>query len=404
MKKWLAILISIVILAASACAESALEYAKWLEEALPNAAYRDAEIPGFILENLAADYDIAAREDAHYGAYIACTRKDSAPKLPDDIRCESYGSFESGKYRISDEKGNVYYDFVLQNGVSMQAYDGAQHIIVTIDENPGDYNPYTTNGNMIFHAADPVRRNRLAYAEKKGLSVEGGNIGIFIHNKESWQSGATDQPLVFYTNVNAPESLFGDRYLDREVYQGYDRIPLGIYYQNGEIYWEFAISEGGVYGLENGDQGKLYSVGPAFAPLLDEIAAKLGYRPGDMSFIGKTPVRASFEWQAGEITTEKDGGYMITSWGAGAVSIDDAAKLEKLTQLIDTADFTVGSVNCPSSAFMTVEYSDGSCASFAVAVNSFNLFFRNGVLFATEEDIIDLFGIRETEFYKGFFG
>ena len=101
---------------------------------------------------------------------------------------------------------------------------------------------------------------------------------------------------------------------------------------------------------------------------------------------------------------ENNGGYEIRRWNAGAVSIDDSAKLNKLAKLIKTADFTIGSVNCPSPAFVTIEYSDDSCASFAVAVNSFNLFFRNGILFTTDEDIIDLFNLRETEFYQGFVG
>ena len=138
--------------------------------------------------------------------------------------------------------------------------------------------------------------------------------------------------------------------------------------------------------------------------ILDEIEVKIGYHPADFGYIGKTPVRASFEWQAGEMSVESGSGKKTTVWNAGAVSIDDAAKLEKLSALIKSADFTIGSVNCPSPAFMTVEYADGSSASFAVAVNSFNLFFRNGVMFTTQEDIIDIFGIRETEFYQGFFG
>jgi len=404
MKKLIAILVLIAVFAANACAESAKEYAQWLEEALPNAAYQDAQIPEFILQNLSADYDIVARMDAHYGSYIACARKDSAPKLPDDIICESYGSFETGKYRIADEKGNIYYDFVLKNGVSMQAYDGAQHIIVTIDENPGAYNPYSANGNMIYHAADPMRRSRLAFAEKKGFSMEGGNVSVYIHSRESWQAGATKEPTSFYLNTASPENLFGERYLEREVYQSYDRIPIGVYYHNGDTFYEFVVSEGGVYGLEGGEPRRLYSAGPGYQAILDEIEAKLGYHPADFGYIGKTPVRASFEWQAGEMSVESSSGKKITEWDAGVVSIDDAAKLEKLSALIKSADFTIGSVNCPSPAFMTVEYADGSNVSFAVAVNSFNLFFRNGVMFTTQEDIIDLFGIRETEFYKGFFG
>ncbi|MBQ3575323.1 MAG: hypothetical protein IJA26_06615 [Clostridia bacterium] len=404
MKKLIAILVLIAILAASACAESALEYALWLEEVLPDAAYQDAQIPDFVLENLSADYDIAARADAHYGSYIACTRKDSAPKLPDDIVCESYGSFETGKYRITDGKGKIYYDFILRNGVSMQAYDGARHIIITVDENPGAYNPYTSNGNMIYHAADPMRRSRLVFAGKKGFSMEGGNISVYIHSKESWQAGATKEPATFYMNVESPDALFGDRYLEGEMLSDYARIPLGIYYQNGETYYEFVVSEGGVYGLQGGEPRRLYSAGPGYGAVLDEIEAKLGYHPADRSYIGKTPVRACFEWQAGESRTEKNGGYEIHRWNSGAVSVEDRDKLKTLAKMIEKADFTIGSVNCPSPAFMTLEYADGSSASFAVAVNSFNLFFRNGVMFTTEGDIIDLFGIRETEFYKGFVG
>ena len=404
MRKLIAILAALVLFAAPVYAESALEYAAWLEEALPGAAYQDVQIPEFVLEKLGADYDIVARTDAHYGSYIACSRRDSAPKLPADVRSESYGSFETGKFRITDTSGRIYYDFVVQNGISIQAFDGAQHFVITVDENPGQYNPYSASGNMIYHAADSERRSRLAYAEKKGFSLEGGNISVCIHNKESWQTGATREPVSLYMNIESPEELFGERYLESEMLADYGRIPLGICYQDSEEYYEFVVSESGIYGIEGGENRRLYSAGPGYEAVLDEIEAKLGYRPGSRDFLEKTPVRACFEWQAGESTIERNGGYEICRWNDGMSCTDDKKKLSLLASLMEEADFTVGSVNCPSPAFITVEYSDGSSASFAVAVNSFNLFFRNGVMFTTEEDIIDIFSIRETEFYKGFFG
>jgi len=404
MKKFLSALLILMLLAACAYAESALEYAAYLESALPGADYSDLPVPDFVLHHLAEDYDIAARTDALYGSYIACSRRESAPKLPDDAHPEIYGSFETTKFRIIDGAGKIYYDFVLQNGISMQAYDGVQHLIITIDENPGAYNPYSTSGNMIYHAADPMRRSRLAYAAKKGFSMEGGNIVVSIHNKESWHAGATKEPASFYMNVESPQAIFGDRYLENEMLEGCKRIPLGIYLQHEGEYYEFVISVGGVYGLEGGEPRRLYCAGQGYEAVLDEIEEKLGYRPGDMAFAAKTPVRATFEWRAGESTIENDGGYEIRRWNAGAVSVEEKSKLKTLAKMIETADFTIGSVNCPSPAFMTLEYADGSCASFAVAVNSFNLFFRNGVMFTTDEAIIDLFGIRETEFYQGFFG
>lgn len=404
MKNLLAVLLLLMLTAVPAYAESAREYAAYLESALKNAAYQDAQAPDFVQENLGADYDIAARTDAHYGSYIACSRKDSAPQLPEGVHQEGYFSGESGIFRLVDGKGKVCYEFVLRPGVDVRQFDDGRHIIITIDENSGAYNPFSQSGNMIYHAADPERRSRLAYAEKKGFSMEGGNILVNIHNKESWHAGATREPIAFYMDFDAPETLFGDRYLEKEMFTDYARIPIGIYYQNGEAYCEFVISEGGVYGVEDWEEGRLYSAGPGFQVLLNEIESMLGYRPGNLDFIGKTPVRASFEWQAGETQADKGNGYEICRWNAGAVSIDDALALKKLDELIKTADFTIGSVNCPSPAFMTVEYSDGSCASFAVAINSFDLFFRNGVLFTTDEDILDLFSIRETEFYKGMFG
>ena len=125
MRKLIAILAALVLFAAPVYAESALEYAAWLEEALPGAAYQDAQIPEFVLEKLGADYDIVARTDAHYGSYIACSRRENAPELPADVCSESYGSFETGKYRITDGKGKIYYDFILRNARSSQcAYHG----------------------------------------------------------------------------------------------------------------------------------------------------------------------------------------------------------------------------------------------------------------------------------------
>lgn len=100
---------------------------------------------------------------------------------------------------------------------------------------------------------------------------------------------------------------------------------------------------------------------------------------------------------------EASGQEMPMGWPAGRVEIADAASLRRLDAMLNDADFSIGSVNCPSDLFLVVDYSDGSSADFAVAVNSFDLFFRNGMYFtAGSGELIDLFDLKNTSFWKGF--
>ena len=71
MKRWLAGLLALLLVAAGALAEeanSAREYAQWLESALPGAAFEDAELTAPCVEALSEAYDFVGRSDAVYGS------------------------------------------------------------------------------------------------------------------------------------------------------------------------------------------------------------------------------------------------------------------------------------------------------------------------------------------------
>lgn len=97
-----------------------------------------------------------------------------------------------------------------------------------------------------------------------------------------------------------------------------------------------------------------------------------------MDFLGKTSVRAVFEWADDVDLPNPNGDYVETP--AGERVIEDAKTLRALDRALNNADFTIGLVNHPSPAFLTVEYADGTHASFAVAVNSFDHLFYRGVI------------------------
>lgn len=120
---------------------------------------------------------------------------------------------------------------------------------------------------------------------------------------------------------------------------------------------------------------------------MDLAAESLGYRPVEADFLGRDSVRATLEWQY------------------NSVCIEAAEKLERLDEMFRKADFTVGSVNCLSPCFLTVEYADGSSASMAVVINSFDLFFYNGLYFtAGDGELIELFNLKEEDLNIKLFG
>ena len=231
---------------------------------------------------------------------------------------------------------------------------------------------------------------RLDYARQKGYSMEDEGrvqLCIAVHNIESWRMGATKEPTYFYLDVEMPADLTGEKYLEEDALIRHTRIPVGLQLCDGDDEWELVLSEEGVKGVEIYEPHLLYEAGAAWDALMDMAEKVLGYRPGDMDFMGRKIVRAALEWQD------------------GCVGIDDEAKLRRLDAMFQNADFSVGSVNCPSPCFLTMEFEDGTSASIAVAINSYELFFYRGMHFtAGDGELIELFDLKNTQLYRDMFG
>ena len=384
--------------------DPARAYAAWIEEMLPDAAFEDAPVPDFCAQALGADYVLVGRSDARYGSYVACARRSDAPALPETATVERGGAFSEKGYtrRWTLKDGEqVLYDFVLADGVELTAFDGGARLIVTFDE--GAAQPCATSDSHILEAASPEGRARMAYRRAHGFVEEDKGrpqLALMVHDVESWRAGATDQPTTFYLDVDVPQDLTRSRTLSGAEAERYGRVPIGAYLCEGESRRELAVSGAGVKGVVSYDPLRIAEAGPGYDALLNRAEAALGYRPGEMDFLGKRSVRATLEWQAGWTRTEEG----IARWAADSQVLEDAEGLRRLDALLNGADFTLGSVNCPSPAFLTLEYDDGSYASLAVAINSFSLFFYRGVCFETEEDIIDLMQLRDTDFFRGYYG
>lgn len=398
-------LLALVLLACSwafaQTGERAREYALYLEAALPGADFEDMQVPEFCLEMLGDDYEFIGRSDKTYGSYIAGVRRQDAPILPPDVHQSSYGgSFTSAAFRAEDDAGNIYYDFILGEGVQMQAYDGMEHLLICAEAAPGEA-LFAPQGS-IFAAAAPESRARLVYGNEMGFSPADGSrmqLHIPVHNYESWQRGATDQPYDFYLNVTPPDDLLGTRFLSGDDLAKFTLIPIGLTLAEGEDSWELVISERGDKGIlaHVDDERRLYEAGAGFDSMVGLAARVLGYRPGEVDFLGKTSVCARFEW--------KESRNPAYEWKAGCIETRDAAALRALDRLMNSADFSVGSVNCPSNAFLTIEYADGGSASFAVATNSFDLFFCNGMYFTAGNGFLpDILGLHDTDFYQAIMG
>jgi len=390
MKKFLIFVLTFILICATGQAETTREYAAYLEEVLPDAAFTDIEVPGFVTDHLGKDYDFIARSDAKYGSYIAGVRRDSAPELPEDAYASIGGTFHSQVFQVLDNAGNIYYDFILGDRVQISAYDGLEHLIIHLDENQPQYIPFAPRGNIMFTAADAKLRAQMIYAREHGFSAENKNrpqLCMYLHSIDTWRAGATDQPYAFYLDIDMPEDLTGEKFLEEDELIQFTRIPIGLYvredgdYLNGR---ELVVSQSGMKAVETSDPHRLYEAGPDYDILVNLAAEALGYRPGEADFLGKDSIRATLEW------------------ADNSVYIEDPGKLDAM---FSKADFTVGSVNCPSPCFLTMEYADGSSASMAVAINSFDLFFYNGLYFtAGAGELLDLFHLKPEDLNINLFG
>ena len=259
---------------------------------------------------------------------------------------------------------------------------------------------------MLFSCAcaeDSWAQMQKIYADEHGFDQE--NTGrpqlvVHLHSYDSWKAGATWQPTSFYLDVEMPVRILGEKSMSlMEASRKYRRTDVGLWLKMDGKTYGLVYSEDGVKGVEAYD--RLYEAGEDFDRLLNMVEEALGYRPGDMDFAGKRIVKAKFEWLAGESAVKGE----IYRYGAGSVEVTDAKKLEALQKQLQNADYMLGSVNCPSNAFMVLELEDGTSCAIAVAVNSFSTFFYQGLCFGFEEgDIIDTFNLKETVFYKAIMG
>lgn len=395
MKKWLAGLLALLLIAAGALAEeanSAREYAQWLESALPGAAFEDAELTAPCVEALSEAYDFVGRSDAVYGSYICGVRRVSADAK---WRVETEFSPDGIEETLLDENGEERFRFSVDDLVQVSFTEDCRALVIPMEN---------SNGEVLL-AKSPGGRAQLAWRAEKGFDAEDlsrPQLVVEVHNLDSWTVGVTNQPTGFCLNVDEPGDLLGEESLPRaEASEKFAMIPIGAYLRQPDgSYWELVLSAEGQEGVLVED--RLYLAGPGFDRLLDRAEAVLGYRPGDMDFTEKQSVRTVCRWQAGSVRVDNGGEERQQAWDAGELVLTDAEKLRALDAMLAGADFTVGSVNCPSSFFLTLEYADGSSASLAVAVNSFDLFFYRGVLFEIDdaEAFMRLLDLKNSEFYR----
>lgn len=395
MKRWLAGLLALLLVAAGALAEetnSAREYAQWLESALPGAAFEDAELTAPCLEALSEAYDFVGRTDGVYGSYICGVRRVSADA---QWRVETEFSPAGFEETLKDENGEERFRFSVGDLSQVCFTEGCRAMVILMENSNGE----------VLRAMDAQGRAQLAWQGERGFDAEDRSrpqLVVEVHNLESWTAGATDQPTGFCLNVDEPDDLLGEESLPRaEAAEKFAVAPIGVYLRrpDGDT-WELVLSTDGQKGVLTED--RLYLAGPGFDRLLDRAEEALGYRPGDMDFTEKQSVRAVCRWQAGSMRVDDGGEERQQAWDAGELVLTDAEKLRALDAMLTDADFTVGSVNCPSPFFLTLEYADGSSASLAVAVNSFDLFFYRGECFeiADAEAFMGLFDLKNSEFYR----
>ena len=400
MKRWLSGLLALLLVAAAALAEEtnpAREYAQWLESALPGAAFEDAELTAPCVEALSEAYDFVGRTDAIYGSYICGVRRESAAPADAKWRAETEFSPAGFEETLLDENGEERFRFSVDELTQVSFTEDCRAMVILMEDSNGE----------VLRAMDAQGRAQLAWRAEKGFDAEDRSrlqLVVEVHNLDSWTAGATDQPTGFCLNVDEADDLLGEDSMPRaEAAEKFTIVPIGVYLRQPDgTSWELVLSADGQQGVLTED--RLYLAGPGFDRLLDRAEEALGYRPGDMDFTQKQSVRAVCRWQAGSVRVDDGDGEQQRFWDAGELTLTDAEKLRALDAILAGADFTVGSVNCPSPFFLTLEYADGTSASLAVAVNSFDLFFYRGECFeiADSEAFMSLFDLKDSEFYRAY--
>lgn len=221
-------------------------------------------------------------------------------------------------------------------------------------------------------------------AEKRFSARNPGTtqLGVLVHDIDTWRAGATDRPTEFYLNLQPQTQLCGDAKLDIiEAVKKWDILSTGLrVYTQGEVQ-ELVISDQGVKGVRSFDL--LHSAGPDYDTLVEQAAGVLGYRPGDMNFAGKHSVRAVLEWRGDSIV------------------LMDGVALDRLDGILNACSPSAARIDGPFNAFLTLSYADGDSASIAVATDgTAALFYRGAFLrYEGEDALLSLFGLTGDAFH-----
>lgn len=222
------------------------------------------------------------------------------------------------------------------------------------------------------------------YRAQKGFSARNDGttqMGLLVHDIDSWRAGATDRPTEFYMNIAPQNQLSGDMHCDIiEAVKRWNILSIGLtVYAQGDSR-QLVVSDRGVKGVRSFDL--LRSAGPDYDALLDQAAGVLGYRLGDVNFLGKQSVRAVLEWQGDSIV------------------IVDPATLAQLDALLNGATPATSAIDGPYNAFLTLQYADGDSASIALATGGAGAGFYRGVYFryGDQSQLLGLFGLTSEAF------
>lgn len=237
--------------------------------------------------------------------------------------------------------------------------------------------PCCTLAEETASALDGYRTQRGFTAYNAGTT----QLGLLVHDIDSWRAGATDRPTEFYLNISPQNQLTGDMHLDIiEAVKRWNILSIGLTVHAQGDSRQLVVSDRGVKGVRS--FGLLRSAGPDYDALLNQAAQVLGYRPGDMNFLGKQSVRAVLEWQGDSI--------VVTA----------PETLAQLDALIGGATPAAGRVDGSFNAFLTVQYLDGDSASIALSTGGAGTCFYRGVYFrcGDQSQLLRLFGLTPDAF------
>ena len=209
-----------------------------------------------------------------------------------------------------------------------------------------------------------------AYRARMGFSARNPGttqLGILVHDVDSWRAGATDRPTEFYLNILPQNQLTGGAQMDIvEAVQRYTLLSFGLtVYAQGDSS-QLVVSDRGVKGVRSYDL--LRSAGPDYDALVAQAAELLGYRPGDMNVAGKHSVRAELAWPGDSIV------------------LADPATLAQLDDIL-AACTPCAAIDGPFNAFLTLNFADGDSAGIALSTDGAAACFYRGVYFRYDGEL-----------------